>query len=81
MRTATVKDGPIVCHARPSQRGLHAREGPSGWAYNKSELGRLTDEKPMSNTANPKASELAPHVRRAVENMLGRPLDSEEHIT
>jgi hypothetical protein len=35
----------------------------------------------MSNTAIHKASELAPDVRRAVESMLGRPLDSEEHIS
>ena len=35
----------------------------------------------MSSSAIHKASELAPDVRRALETLLGRPLDAEEHVS
>jgi hypothetical protein len=35
----------------------------------------------MSSSAVRKASELEPEVRRALESLLGRPLDSDEHVS
>jgi hypothetical protein len=35
----------------------------------------------MLSSAVRKASELEPEVRRAVETLLGRPLDSDEHVS